>query len=62
MSEWIEWNGDDRPEPEDTLVEVRLRRGDAFKNEAGEFRWRHSSPDWWSWPQNIVSYRVLEGK
>ncbi|WP_287278682.1 hypothetical protein [Ralstonia sp.] len=36
---WIDWPGGECPVPRDTLVEVRVRGGEVFRDNAARFRW-----------------------
>ena len=55
MTDWIEWNGGERPVRPGTRVEVRFR-DDAFNSDcfAGDWAWK-----WTGSPSDIVAYRVV---
>lgn len=54
MSDWIEWEGGERPVPSETRVEVKTRGGGG-RVVSGTVRWGHAAH-----PEDIVAYRVVE--
>ena len=56
---WIEWNGGERPVPEDTRVTVRFRDGKERADRAGTWRmcWLN-----YNHPDDIVAYKVEPSK
>ena len=54
MSEWIKWEGGERPVFPDTWVEVHLENSDDRTGPARSFSWYRST-----WGNDIVRYRVL---
>lgn len=54
MSEWVEWKGGVCPVPGDTLVELRVRKGDVGCDVAKACWWDHRGE-----PGDIVAYRVV---
>lgn len=56
MSDWVEWNGGERPVPNDALVEVRFRDGEVSAGaEAAYFWWDHRGK-----ASDIVAYSVVQ--
>ena len=53
MSDWIQWNGGERPVGRCDTVDIKLRRGNIEEClMAGELRWGHKDD-----PYDIVAYR-----
>lgn len=69
MSEWIKWDGGERPVPPETIVEVELRSGDKIGSSGALTAqdWDRSpdfpdDPPQWEhhgFPDDIIAYRVL---
>jgi len=55
--DWIEWSGEECPIPDDdTLHDVKLRRGKIYAGErrASLWRWTHDFSD-----SDIIAYRIV---
>jgi hypothetical protein len=60
MTEWIKWDGGERPVPPGTMVEVRYRNGDVEGTDAARLHWGHvPSPGRANSAADIVAYRFL---
>lgn len=54
-SEWIEWNGGDRPVPSSTEIEALTGSGRKLEGRADEYEWTHSGSR-----HDIIAYRVVK--
>lgn len=55
MSEWIQWDGGERPVGADVVVEVRTREGQQEKDIGLKFSWAHYWMD-----SDIVAYKIAD--
>lgn len=55
MSEWIQWDGGERPVESNDVVEVRTREGQQSKNIGLTFSWAHYWMD-----SDIVAYKLAD--
>lgn len=55
MSEWIQWDGGERPVGADVFVEVRTRQGQQEKDIGLKFSWAHYWMD-----SDIVAYKLAD--
>ena len=60
QTQWIPWNGGDRPLEMNVEVEVKFRLRGTEQQTAGWFDWAHAKPGEYS-GYDIVAYRPVKG-